>query len=293
MGPLPTASYSGAWTSPIKVSSLDNCNHLTPSSSTQLTATSTLVANSIASNPNPTINSKVFSGSNTQSLINAIYFDNTYWYWPETTPGLTEMDTNITPMSDGSPDGYFFANQFYFAKASDSFTGYLGLDTEGQGSSGKTAVFTIWGSISSSGPGHNISGSQGDKSYYSSQIKYNWSPNHTYDLKLELVDKSSSTNTWSATVTDLSTKVSSVIGSIKTPAWIGTLDTKSATFHERYSTVASCDNIHQSAVEFSNLTANNGSINSTFHATMPPSSSVCTGEYETENMPHGLVNIMW
>ncbi|HEY5268353.1 MAG TPA: hypothetical protein VII94_04425 [Candidatus Saccharimonadales bacterium] len=284
LGPLPTSSYTAAWSSIYSVGDLSQCNPSTTPTTPLETATGSATKASVITPP-----SNLRTIVDSQPEANQTYFDDAYWYWPSNPSGYTEMDAYITPTADGSPDGYYFAN------ASDAFTGYLGLETEdGALNNSKAAKFTIWGAISSSGPGYNATASQNGSTFYTSQIKYNWVTNHIYDLKVTLTNESTATNTWTAIVTDLTTVTSSTIGSIVTPSSIGTLYNESITFHERYSGVTpSCGNIFHSAVTFSNLTANNGSVSPISHETLPPVDSICNGEYETENMPVQLINIMW
>src|ERR1700721_1315445 len=137
-----------------------------------------------------------YSTSWADPITNPTHFDDTYWNWPAKSSGYTEMDTDITPLADGSPDGYYFSAYYWFTGDYPSNGGYLGLQTEGAMPTGKIAIFSIWGAISSNGPGYNGSGTEAGSTYYTSRIQYAWSINQTYDLKLFLTSQSSGSNTW-------------------------------------------------------------------------------------------------
>lgn len=193
-------------------------------------------------------------------ITNPTHFDDTYWYWPSSSAGYTSMDTDIIPIVDGSPDGYYFSAYYWFSGDYPATGGYLGLQTEGAIPTGKIAIFSIWGATSSNGPGYNAPGNESG-AYYTSRITYPWVTNHTYDLNISLTGQSAGSNTWTGTVTDTTTHVSSLIGNIVVPISRGNLYDISATFHERYSgPTASCSDMQESEVEFLNLTANNGAI---------------------------------
>ena len=81
-------------------------------------------------------------------ITNPTHFDDTYWTWPSTPGGFTEMDTDITPVTDGSPDGYYFSAYYWFTGDYSATGGYLGLQTEGNNPTGKIAIFSIGGQLS-------------------------------------------------------------------------------------------------------------------------------------------------
>jgi hypothetical protein len=226
-------------------------------------------------------------------ISNPTHFDDTTWYFPASSSGYNQLDTNITPIVDGSPDGYYFSSEFYFTGDTSGYGGYLGLQTEGTIPTGKIAIFSIWGATSSSGPGYNSSGTEVEQTYYTSRIQYNWNVNHTYKTDVILLSQSSGSETWAATITDQSTGVQSLIGDIVTPSSMGSFSNEVVTFHERYSgSTASCSDMQESEVEFTNLSFNNGSVIPTSHSNVQPSGSACAGLFTTQDIPGGIETII-
>jgi hypothetical protein len=225
-------------------------------------------------------------------ITNPTHFDDTYWYWPSNPAGYTSMDTDIIPIADGSPDGYYFSAYYWFSGDYPATGGYLGLQTEGSAPTGKIAIFSIWGATSSSGPGYNSSGNEGGV-FYTSRITYPWVVNNTYDLNISLSSQSAGSNTWTGTITDTTTHTSSLIGNIVVPSTRGNLYDISNTFHERYSgPTASCSDMQESEVEFLNLTANNGTISPTSHINDGPSGSACAADFATQDISGGIETII-
>lgn len=225
-------------------------------------------------------------------ITNPTHFDDTYWTWPSNPNGYTEMSTDITPIVDGSPDGYYFSAYYWFSGDYPAIGGYLGLQTEGAQPTGKIAIFSIWGATSSNGPGYNGSGIESGETYYTSRINYPWVINNTYELSINLSSQSGGSETWTANVTDLTTNTSNLIGNIVVPSSRGNLYDTSVTFHERYSgATTSCSDLQKSEVEFTNLTANNGSISPTSHNNTQPNTG-CTGDYATRDISGGIESII-
>lgn len=225
-------------------------------------------------------------------ITNPTHFDDTYWTWPSTPGGFTEMDTDITPVTDGSPDGYYFSAYYWFTGDYSATGGYLGLQTEGNNPTGKIVIFSIWGATSSYGPGYNTSGNEGGV-YYTSRITYPWVINHTYDLRLSLMNQASGNNTWTATVTDQTTNIQSLVGNIVVPSSRGNLYDVSGTFHERYSgATASCSDLLESEVEFTNLAADNGAVSPSSHSNVGPSNSACSNYFATQDIQGGVESII-
>lgn len=226
-------------------------------------------------------------------ITNPTHFDDTYWYWPSDPSGYTQMDTDITPVVDGSPDGYYFSAYYWFAGDYPATGGYLGLQTNGDQPTGKIAIFSLWGATSSTGPGYNGSGTEAGEEYYTSRISYAWTVNTTYDLRIYLVSNASGSETWRGSVINESTGVQSWIGNIVVPSHRGNLYDISSTFHERYSgATASCTDMHESEVKFTNLTANGGPIQTSSHENVQPTGSACSGYFATENIAGGIETII-
>ncbi len=226
-------------------------------------------------------------------LTDPTHFDDTYWTWPNAPSGYTQLDTDITPEADGSPDGYYFSSGFWFTGDPQGYGGYMGLQTEGDNPTGKIAVFSIWGATSSSGPGYNASGTEVGATYYTSRISYPWTVNNTYDIRIALTSQSSGGNTWTATVIDQTSGVQSLVGNIVTPTSMGNLLDQSYTFHERYAgDTSSCGSLILSEVKFTNLTANNGAVTPSSHSNVAPTNSACAADFATRDIAGGIETII-
>ena len=226
-------------------------------------------------------------------ITDPTHFDDTYWYFPTNPSGYTQISTNITPIVDGSPDGYYFSSYFLLTNNPGGYGGYLGLQTEGSQPTGKIAIFSIWGATASSGPGYNASGTESGQTYYTSRIQYQWVINNTYVTNVYLSSQASGDNTWTATVTDQNTGVQSLIGNIVTPASFGNMQNELVTFHERYSgPTASCSDMQESEVEFTDIRASNGSVAPISQTNEGPSNSACASDFSTQNISNGIETIV-
>jgi hypothetical protein len=226
-------------------------------------------------------------------ITDPTHFDDTYWNWPTNSTGYSEMDTDITPLVDGSPDGYYYSAYYWFAGDYPATGGYLGLQTEGSVPTGKIAIFSIWDATASNGPGYNASGVESGETYYTSRINYPWVVNHTYDLKISITTIGPPSEIWTAWVTDENTGVQSVIGSITVPYSRGFLYDQSSTFHERYSgPTAACSDMQESEVEYTNLTADNGSDSPVSHSNVGPTGSACASDFATKDITGGIESIV-
>jgi hypothetical protein len=221
------------------------------------------------------------------------FLDQSDWFWPLIPNGYSRFDAAVSPIIAGASDGYLFGNRFYFNDASNSYSGYVGLDTIGQNPTGRVAVFTISGAVGSSGPGVNTNGTSSGISYYTSTIKYPWVENLSYDLRVSITSQSGTTDTWTASVTNYYNGTTTIIGSIQTPVKFGLFYNQSETFTERYSGVdSSCNGIDRAEVEYSNISGD-GSVSPTTHLSTTPVQTFCSSNYETEDMPGQVIQIVW
>jgi len=289
-----STSTSTSTSKTITVPSNSTTTKQTSTSSTQKTQSQS------ASSPSATVkvNQSLPSSQvvpNPQSASGISFLDQSIWYWPTTGVGLNSLETAVSPISNGSPNGYLFGSRFSFTQASSSFTGFLGLETLGQNPAGEAAIFSITGASSSSGPGVNTSGSSSGLSYRSSEISFNWQDNQSYQLEVKLTSQTATTNTWTATVSSYSSPGSPVtIGSIVTPSNLGLIYGQTETFTDRYSGVnQACSDISPAEVEFSNITSDSGSVIPVTHFSLPPDQTGCNGNYETEDMPGQVIQIVW
>ena len=222
--------------------------------------------------PTPTV-------SQNQSTLT--HFLDSWITWPEKSGGYDIFDALITPESDGSPDGYFFAHYFQFTNYSGN-GGYLGLQTEGAGIGGKAAIFSIWDATDSTGP--EIARPFGGEGIgQQTLIHYNWVVGKTYRLR---VFKSASPDWWEAEVQDIVTDISTPIGKIKVPVGRGGLGASSAVFHERYSGTDSCGDLKYSSVRFNGLNANDGQIWPIRHVNT--TSPICSDRVVTTDIEQGI-----
>jgi hypothetical protein len=295
------STSSSSTTTKSNTTSTTSSSSASSNSTTLSTGATTTLSKSVVSNETAKIASSTVDPSQSIASIalpastssNDTFLDQSDWFWPSLNSGYSQFDTAVSPIIDGSSDGYLYGSRFYFNQASNSYTGYVGLETQGQTPAGKVAIFSITGASASSGPGVNSSSTYSGLSTYSSVIKYSWSDNLSYDLKVSLTAQSASTNTWTATVTNFYSGISTTIGSIVTPAGLGLFYNQSETFTERYSGVdVSCNGIDQAEVEFSQVSANN-SVSPTTHLSTTPTQTVCPSNYETEDMPGQVIQIVW
>ena len=107
------------------------------------------------------------------------------------------------------------------------------------------------------------------------------------------MNQASGNNTWTATVTDQTTNIQSLVGNIVVPSSRGNLYDVSGTFHERYSgATASCSDLLESEVEFTNLAADNGAVSPSSHSNVGPSNSACSNYFATQDIQGGVESII-
>jgi len=187
---------------------------------------------------------------------------------------LTSLSTDMTPETDGTPDGYFYASNFYFSGASAGVPatalGYMGLQDEGNDGQGhilaKTASITIYGatlSTPASGAAGGCGNPSGEGQQCNLRVVYTWVPNHTYrfSLALQTANNGKGSEIWTAKFSDITTGASHQFGTLQVPTSWQYLSHAVVTFHERFSgPTNSCSSIKTSFVKFSNVTTSNGAI---------------------------------
>lgn len=190
---------------------------------------------------------------------------------------LTSISTDMTPKLDGSPDGYFYAANFYFSGATvgppADRLGYMGLQDEGNDGNGhiiaKTASITIYGATSgaaASGITETCGNPSGEGQQCNLRDVYTWIPGHTYRfiLFLQTADNGNGSEIWTAQFADVTTNTTVPFGTLNVPTSWKFLGHAIITFHERFTgPTASCSDITPSFVAFSNVTANSGSLAAT------------------------------
>jgi hypothetical protein len=188
--------------------------------------------------------------------------------WNFTGSSYTDTSVDMTPLADGTPDGYFYADEFYFPNNVDggngtAATGYMGLQDEGNEGTSQTvpknAGWTIYGGTSEVAASDGSTGSCGNPSGegQSCWINYtfNWVVGQTYrfDMSLTNANDGNGNEVWSGQFTDLSTNTNVQLGTIDAPVAFGMLSPVVITFHERFSgPTTACNQITPSFVTFAN-----------------------------------------
>lgn len=144
----------------------------------------------------------------------------TYWDWPPVAAGFSSVEWTVTPLTDPTPDGYFWSHQFWLVGGP---AGYCGLQTLGSAPTGKIAIFSIWDAMRASGP-EFAEPFTGEGDGYSVRIRWPWVVGQEYRLRVF----ASGTSQWAATVDG------EPIGHIEVPAVWGGLANTSVMWTERY-----------------------------------------------------------
>ena len=185
----------------------------------------------------------------------------TDWVWPVTLTGYHNFSWTLKPVLDPSPDGYLWSQNFHFTGGG---SGYLGLETVATGAgtiTGKAAVFSITSATGASSSG--FSGPlTGGNTGFQAVVPYPWVAGQTYTLNIT----QTSYGTWSAAVLNTSTGVSTAVGQIQVPANWGGLTANTTMWSEQYSpTITDCKQVARSDVQFSNPTADGGTVKPLLH----------------------------
>ncbi len=180
-----------------------------------------------------------------------------YFTFPVSATGYTGTSIDLQPNIDGSPDGYYYANNIWFTSNSQL---YYGLQTSGSAPTGKIAIFSVWDAIAAEGPQYHASFG-GEGVGYSVRISYPWITGRKYTMRVTKSSDDGVTSWWSGYVKDTVTNVESYIGRIQINGNRGNLSASSAAFHERYQGPSdSCSQPRVSQVTFSNPLMSPGGI---------------------------------
>jgi hypothetical protein len=134
--------------------------------------------------------------------------------------------------------------------------GYLGLQTNGQrfgGSTGDTAIFSLWNANAASGPHCGIFGGEGNG--YSCRLAYKISKNTYYRYRLWRLTPDSGGQWWGAWIENMTTGVDTYIGSIRVDARY-TLATGVANFVEYFGAAVPCNKVPVSKAIWTQPAAN-------------------------------------
>lgn len=219
--------------------------------------------------------------------------------WPETTSGYAEFEWAMKPMSDPSPQGFYWATDFSFRwsgqkdKNANPSPGYVGLQTTRSMLGKKAAVFSIWHAKSGTSSGlarpfdHEGSGFQ-------TMIPYNWQVGREYRFKLRYVGQDGAKNKiWTATVHDVASSTTQTIGTITVPEGWGGLNSYTGNWTEYFAgTITTCDTIPYTAMQFTNHTmkeSNKAPVKPTRVTNTFEANQNCKESARIKNVPGGTL----
>jgi hypothetical protein len=225
------------------------------------------------------------ANTDTDAVIkNPTHLVDDQWNFPASGDNnLSDQSIDIEPIVNGpaiagnTPDGYFYADEFYYpgnsgkTPSGGSATGYIGLQDQGNDSNGntlaKSALLVIYGAVSANPSGAATSecgNPSGEGDGCSLHLNYTWQANHTYRFDVSNVGQDDGNNIWSGGFIDLTTGATHQLGTIDMPSSYGLLSNAVITFHERFAgPTDSCTDQMPSSVMFSNMTANSDSLSAT------------------------------
>ena len=120
----------------------------------------------------------------------------TWWDWPVVDGGLRAVSWTLTPLSDPTPDGYFWSHQVWLAGGPAA---YAGLQTVGSAPTGKIAIFSVWDAVAADGP-EFAAPFTGEGDGYSVRVRFDWIGGGTYRLRVAAAGTGA--GAWSAWVDD-------------------------------------------------------------------------------------------
>jgi hypothetical protein len=220
------------------------------------------------------------------------------WNWSSPAQGFNELEHGLQ-IEQVSPDApYFWSHQFKI-KGGDG--GYVGLQSGGSrvnGTRGKTAVFSIFGSAISGTSGSCVLEVKGFDGYNTSgtscRIPYEWTTGRKYTLRVKLVSTDSTGKWWEAWVKDTFTGVQTSIAKIKVPKTWNGLDNWSVMWTEYFGNqnLSSCGALPYSRVNFFPPVANAGAYRPTSTKNTLSTSSTCTNSSSKANSVGGAIHVM-
>ena len=170
--------------------------------------------------------------------------------FPRATVGYETFSWTLTVLVDPTPDGVFWAHQFWIRES--GVGGYVGLQTVGSGIGGRTAIFSIWDAVDCD-RGSDRYGApiarrfSGEGTGMQCLIPYPWKRGSAHALRLSLFDRGQ----WHATVDGVP------IGTVRVPDAWGLLDHNSVCWTERFAGPdRSVSDLRASVVRFGEFRAN-------------------------------------
>lgn len=182
----------------------------------------------------------------------------TDYYLPQSTP-VTKVEYGLNVESLPSGQNFFYSNQFGILGGDG---GYIGLQANGSrvnGTTGQTAVFSIFGAGIQANPSNNCSVESPDQNFdgyigqqgTSCRIPFVLTPNTIYSLVVERTSNEVTGAWWTGTIINQTTKVSTTIASIKVYSTWTTLKSWTAQWTEYFGELPStCANLPYSKVRF-------------------------------------------
>ena len=177
----------------------------------------------------------------------------TSWRWRRAAAGASSLAWDLTVLRDPGPTTYFWAQQWSFQRGDVGYFGLQAHDLRDDGSAGKLAVFSIWSAVGGADNPGVHAGVEGTP-FWTCRLGYQWAAGRTYRLAV----RRTSPGWWRASVTDVASAATTLVGSIQVPPGWGGLDlvrSPSLVWTEFYGAnapggVASCDGIPHAAVRF-------------------------------------------
>ncbi len=149
----------------------------------------------------------------------------TTWSWPPPGRGYDEMAWTVTPETDPTPDGYFWAHQIAFVGGPAA---YAGLQTVGAAPAGKIAIFSAWDALGADGEAY-AAPFGGEGTGWSVRIPFEWRPEGTYSLRIARAERPGGPGSWWEATVD-----GRRVGAIRVPDGWGGLAGVSIMWTERY-----------------------------------------------------------
>ena len=179
---------------------------------------------------------------------------NLYAYWNfHGHSGFWNVDQQVQ-IAEKSPSSYWAMNFGFTTTPGEG--GYLGLQTNGQrfnGSTGDTAIFSLWNANATRGTNCGSFGGEGTGK--SCRIAYPINTGVYYRLRIWRLEADSAGQWWGAWIANPVTGRDSVIGQIRVPR-AKTLLTTPMNFSEYFGPAKTCDTVPLSAAYFTQPAAN-------------------------------------
>lgn len=192
----------------------------------------------------------------TASPAHAAQHQNAYLYSNWSFSGSTVGYWNVDQLMrvEQKAAATYWAKLWTFRGA--TYGGYMGLQTDGSrgdGTTGETAIFSLWNANAASGPRCLTFGGEGVG--YSCRLAYPFSLNTYYRLRVWRLNADAGGQWWGAWIQNTATGVDSHIGSIRVPS-ANTLLTGVRNFVEYFGPAVPCTSVPRSQAVWTQPAAN-------------------------------------